>query len=145
MKGDANIYREIVIFIMGIGLTLLIVTGVDNIIDDNFAIKSIENEMENLSNLIISSMVKLSKFENGRIEIEIPNLLIDNEYSIEVINNGDVEILRIKLLNQDINIDKKIFKIKDGYNNIERSTVYGSDSKLYLTKIGNTIKIGADE
>ncbi|OYT58206.1 MAG: hypothetical protein DRO96_00860 [Candidatus Aenigmatarchaeota archaeon] len=134
MKGQYRIVSEVLLFGIGIGIAILVLTTYQTL-SNSISKITFSDQLEGVSEIITSNIVKV--FENKNvcwIVLEIPNKVSGREYKI-VLDNKNYATAYLVISdyeNPKIRVEKELFNISN--NNIDYSEVLSTARYINISR-----------
>ncbi len=114
MKGQYRILSEMILFGLGVLITVYVIVNFANV-EDTVREITLYDQLEGVSDLVAEAVLKASQSENTSIRLRIPIMLSDEIYKISI-KDADGGKVIINTLSNDVRIERQLFNIN--YDNV---------------------------
>lgn len=124
MKGASRIVSEVLLFAIGIAITLFVIVQF-NAVENNIGEQSFYSQLSEVSNSVMNAIKDAGSAESAYIKLEMPPKLSDKDYVITLVNDPKKLLVVSMAGDQSRNFVREIFNIEPGYS-VSGSVASGS-------------------
>ena len=136
MLGQYRILSEVLLFTLGVAITSFVILSFQNV-REYITQSSVENQLESVSSLVSSSVVKVSG-RNSAISLRIPDKLSEMDYRIYADCDETKCAIIAATLNSFASSSKQIFNM--GLDNIISGDVPSASRYVEVASLSSTPK-----